>query len=68
MGRLKKDMGSAEVKKEIEDTRKLASKMGIQGTPHFLIGDRFIPGAPENLFEMLNQNVSEVRKNGCQVC
>jgi protein-disulfide isomerase len=68
MARLKKDMASTEVKKEIEDTRKLATKMGIQGTPHFLIGDRFIPGAPENLFEMLNQNITEVRKTGCQVC
>jgi protein-disulfide isomerase len=68
MPRLKKDMVSPEVKKEIEDTRKLASKLGIQGTPHFLVGDRIIPGAPENLAELLNQNVKEVRKDGCKVC
>ncbi len=68
MPRLKKDMASPEVKKEIEDTRKLASKLGIQGTPHFLVGDRIIPGAPENLAELLNQNVKEVRKDGCKVC
>ena len=49
MARLKKDMASAEVKKEIDETRELATKMGIQGTPHFIVGDRIIPGAPENL-------------------
>jgi protein-disulfide isomerase len=68
MSRLKKDMVSAEVKKEIDDTRKLAAKLGIQGTPHFLVGDRIIPGAPENLAELLVQNVKEVRKDGCKVC
>jgi protein-disulfide isomerase len=57
-----------EVKKEIDDTRKLATKMGIQGTPHFIVGDRIIPGAPENLAELLNKNVTEVRKDGCKVC
>jgi protein-disulfide isomerase len=68
MTRLKKDMGSAEVKKEIEDTRKLANKMGIQGTPHFIVGDRIVPGAPENLLELLDKHVSDVRKEGCKVC
>jgi protein-disulfide isomerase len=68
MNKLKKDMNSPEVKKEIDDTRKLASKMGIQGTPHFIVGDRIIPGAPENLLELLNKNVSEVRAEGCKVC
>jgi protein-disulfide isomerase len=67
--RLKKDMVSAEVKKEIDDTRKLAQKMGIQGTPHFLVGDRVVPGAPEGLTEVLLQNVAEIRKSGgCKVC
>ena len=69
MARLKKDMASAEVKKEIDDTRALAQKMGISGTPHFLVGDRVIAGAPENLAEMLATNVNDVRKaGGCKVC
>lgn len=68
MPRLKKDMGSAEVKKEIEDTRQLATKMGIQGTPHFIVGDRIVPGAPENLLELLNKHAADVRKEGCKVC
>jgi protein-disulfide isomerase len=68
MPRLKKDMTSAEVKKEIEDTRQLATKMGIQGTPHFIVGDRIIAGAPENLTELLGKHVADVRKDGCKVC
>jgi protein-disulfide isomerase len=68
MGRLKKDMASAEVKKEIEDTRALAQKLGIQGTPHFMVGDRIIPGAPENLLERMTKLVAEVRQEGCKVC
>ena len=68
MARLKKDMASAEVKKEIDDTRQLATKMGIQGTPHFIVGDRIIPGAPENLAELLGKHVADVRKDGCKVC
>jgi protein-disulfide isomerase len=68
MNRLRKDMASPEVKKEIDDTRALATKLGIQGTPHFLIGDRVIPGAPENLLEQMKKHVADVRKEGCKVC
>ena len=68
MARLKKDMASPEVKKEIDDTRQLANKMGIQGTPHFIVGDRIIPGAPENLTELLGKHVADIRKEGCKVC
>ena len=68
MARLKKDMASPAVKKEIDDTRNLAQKLGIQGTPHFFVGDRIIPGAPENLYEQLTKLVAEVRKEGCRVC
>jgi protein-disulfide isomerase len=68
MARLKKDMQAPEVKKEIDATHALANKMGIQGTPHFIVGDRIIAGAPENLLELLNKDAAEVRKEGCKVC
>jgi protein-disulfide isomerase len=68
MNKLRKDMASPEVKKEIDDTRALASKLGIQGTPHFLVGDRVIPGAPENLLEQIKKHVADVRKEGCKIC
>ena len=66
---LKADMASAEVKKEIERTRNLAQRMGIQGTPHFLVGERVVPGAPDGLKAILAENVAEIRKSGgCKVC
>ena len=51
MARLKKDMASAEVRRRSRQ-RELATKMGIQGTPHFIVGDRIIPGAPRTWLEL----------------
>jgi len=42
MARLKKDMASAEVKKEIDDTRKLASKLGNHFTIHLNCMNEFL--------------------------
>lgn len=68
MGKLKKDMESPEVKEEIAFVRGLAQKMGVQGTPHFLVGDKAIPGAPQNLAEQISGHVTELRKTGCSFC
>jgi protein-disulfide isomerase len=69
IARLKKDMASETVASEIVRVRELAQKMGIQGTPHFLVGDRAIPGAPGNLLEQIRTHVAELRKaGGCKVC
>ena len=68
VARLKKDMESPDVTGEIARVHELAQKMGVNGTPHFLVGDRSIPGSPEDLFDQLSTNVSELRKTGCQVC
>jgi protein-disulfide isomerase len=42
--------------------------MGVNGTPHFLVGDRAIPGAPEDLYDQLSKHVTELRKSGCSYC
>jgi len=68
MDKLKKDMAAPEVKAEIEKSEALAKKMGVNGTPHFLVGDRAIPGAPEDLYQQLEKNVTELRKKGCSYC
>lgn len=68
MTKLKTDMNSAEIKGELERIKNLAKKMGINGTPHFLVGDRSIGGAPENLFEMLETHAADLRKSGCSYC
>jgi len=68
MDKLKADMASPEVKAEVEKSEALAKKMGVNGTPHFLVGDRAIPGAPEDLYQQLSNNVQELRKQGCSYC
>lgn len=68
IAKLKKDMNGAEVTTEIEKVRELAGKMGINGTPHFLVGDRSINGAPEDLFDQISKHAGDIRKSGCSVC
>ena len=69
MAKLKKDIASPEVAKEIDDTRVLAEKLQVRGTPFFMIADRVIPGAPANLLEQMAKLVDDVRKEGgCKVC
>jgi protein-disulfide isomerase len=68
MVKLKADMASPEVKGEIEGVKVLAKKMGINGTPHFLVGDQAIGGAPENLYDLLEADVTQLRKTGCTYC
>lgn len=68
IAKLKTDMASSEVEQELEATRELAKKMGINGTPHFLVGDKSIPGAPQDLHDQLAALVADFRKSGCSYC
>lgn len=68
MAKLKADMKSAEVSEELDQMKALAKKMGISGTPHFLVGDKSIPGAPEDLHSQLEALVADFRKSGCSYC
>ncbi|NJM55663.1 MAG: DsbA family protein [Verrucomicrobiae bacterium] len=49
MAKLKADAEGPVVKAELDAVRQLASKMGVNGTPHFMVGDRSISGAPADL-------------------
>ena len=42
--KLEKDMASSSVEEELLRTRKLAGKLGIQGTPAFIVGNEFFRG------------------------
>lgn len=68
IAKLKADMAGSEVKAELDRVKELAQKLSINGTPHFLVGDRAIGGAPENLSEVLETHVTELRKSGCSYC
>jgi protein-disulfide isomerase len=68
MPKFKADMASTSVQEELDKMKALAKKMGINGTPHFLVGDKSIPGAPEDLHNQLESLVTEFRKTGCSAC
>ncbi len=68
MEKLKADYKSDAVKEELDKAKALAKKMGISGTPHFLVGDKSIPGAPEDLHDQLQSLVKDFRKSGCAYC
>lgn len=67
MDKLRKDMNNDEVRKVISETRQLGNKLGIRGTPFFLVGDKVIPGAPDDLFQVFKGHIADIRKNGCTV-
>jgi protein-disulfide isomerase len=62
---LQKDAEEPDIKKALDEAKDLAQKLDLKGTPLFLIGDRVIPGAPDDLFDQLKARVAEVRQNGC---
>ena len=45
MGKLEKDLASAEVKSTLEENFKLAEAMGMNGTPSYVIGKQVVIGA-----------------------
>jgi protein-disulfide isomerase len=62
---LQKDAEDPDIKKGLDQAKDLAQKLNLQGTPLYLIGDRVLPGAPDDLFDQLKAKVAEVRKKGC---
>jgi protein-disulfide isomerase len=68
MAKIKTDMASDSVKNELQSDLLLAKQLGVNGTPHFLVGDKAIPGAPDDLHDQLEALVSGYRKTGCNMC
>lgn len=68
MDQLKKDRESPETAALIEKNLALGTAMGVEGTPAFFVGDKAIPGAPEDLRQQLQANIAQVRSKGCSVC
>lgn len=69
MAQLKTDMKSPKVDEQIKKVRELAQNLNITGTPHFLVGNRSIPGAPQDLVEQLKSDTAAIRKDGgCTYC
>jgi protein-disulfide isomerase len=63
---LEKDMADPSIQQALDEAKELAQKLGLQGTPLYLIGDRVVPGAPDDLYDQLTAKVADVRTKGCK--
>jgi len=60
MARLQKDMDDPKLKQIIERNLALASALGVRGTPAFVVGNQFVPGAVDA--DALKQLIADARK------
>ena len=65
-GRLQKDMQAAAVRDALSENVELGDKLGLSGTPAFIVGQTVIPGAVG--LEPLKQMVANVRQCGKAEC
>jgi protein-disulfide isomerase len=60
MAQLQKDMEDPKLKAAIDRNMALASALGVRGTPAFVVGKQFVPGAIDA--EALKQLIADARK------
>jgi protein-disulfide isomerase len=66
MARLQKDMESPDIRAALQENVGLGDKLGLTGTPAFIVGEEIIPGAVG--LDPLKQVVAGVRKCGEATC
>lgn len=64
--KLQKDMVSPEVKAAIAENRGLGDRLGLSGTPAFIVGDEVIPGAVG--VDPMRKTITDVRQCGHASC
>jgi protein-disulfide isomerase len=64
--KLQKDMTSPDVKAVIAENRGLGDRLGLSGTPAFIVGDEVIPGAVG--VEPMRKTIADVRQCGHASC
>ncbi len=62
VAKLQKDMDDPKIKALIERNMALASALGVRGTPAFVIGNTFVPGAVDA--DTLKQLIADARTKG----
>ena len=60
--RLRRDMGDPAIEDYLDETARLAKRLGIRGTPAFVIGDTLVPGAVNGA--RLKEIVADARSGG----
>ena len=63
---LEKDMEDPSIKQALDEAKDLGQKLGLQGTPLYLVGDQVIPGAPDDLYDQFVKDVAQIREKGCK--
>jgi protein-disulfide isomerase len=58
--RLKRDMADPSIAAEIKHNQELATALGINGTPSWIVGEEVIPGAVDRA--TLEQRIARVRQ------
>ena len=58
---LRRDMDDPKIKQIIDRNTALAAALGVRGTPAFVIGNQFVPGAVDA--DTLKQLIADARKN-----
>lgn len=66
LARLQKDMGGEEVAAAIAENASLGDKLGLSGTPAYVIGDEIVPGAVGA--DPLRKTIASVRQCGKASC
>ena len=66
MARLQKDMDAADVRAALQENVALGDKLGLSGTPAFIIGDEVVSGAVG--VEPLRKTIAGVRQCGKATC
>ncbi len=66
VAQLETDMEDPEIQKSLDESRALAETIGVEGTPFYLIGDRSLAGAPDDLYDQLTETVAVIREKGCE--
>ena len=64
--KLSEEMEKPKYSAAIKETQQIATSLGIEGTPGFIIDSQINPGYVP--FDRLQQMVADVRKNGCKFC
>ncbi|HEY5965538.1 MAG TPA: DsbA family protein, partial [Xanthobacteraceae bacterium] len=59
VARIEKDLGSDEVRLTLEESLKLAEKLGLNGTPSYVIGPHVVVGAVG--LDQLKEKVNSAR-------
>jgi protein-disulfide isomerase len=59
--RIRREMESPDIKEMLDRNNRLAQRLGIRGTPGFVIGGQVVPGAID--LETMRQMIDEARKS-----